>query len=329
MVSSLLPLVRFAIVIVILPLNIFPKLIEAFHFHPSSRPLLSKPIVRRDVALRVRGQDNNSQPPSAHHHHHDNDAGSRRSFLTAAAGAGAAGLLTLTTTQPAIANAVGVEEDEEQLIDVYFGCGCFWHVQHEFVEAERRILNRSDDMLTARAGYAGGKAGSLDGKVCYHNSRRISDYGPLGHAEVVSLRIPPSSYKEFALEYTKLFDKNGFRPDQAGDRGSEYRNLVGFPGGAGKSGGDDNVYLEQLVEASKENGDKLAFAEGVGDDPDRRALVFVMNTERYPSYVAEQYHQFHDGFALGEGYPQTYNDIARKLAKGGKLGESACPNGML
>ena len=73
------------------------------------------------------------------------------------------------------------------------------------------------------------------------------------------MRIPPSSFKEFAIEYVNLFDKNGFRPDQAGDRGSEYRNLVGFPGGA-----KSDVYLKQLVDASKENGDKLAFAEGLG-----------------------------------------------------------------
>ncbi|KAL7530811.1 hypothetical protein ACHAXR_006640 [Thalassiosira sp. AJA248-18] len=303
MVSSLPPLVRFAIAI--LPLAILPKFIEAFQLHPSSSSLLLKPT-RRNVALR--GQAN----------------GSRRAFLDdiktlatcAAAATTTAGLLT--NPQPAVA------AEDEELIDVYFGCGCFWHVQHEFVEAERRILNRSDDQLTARAGYAGGKAGALDGKVCYHNFNRVSDYGPLGHAEVVSLRIPPSSYKDFALEYTKLFDKNGFRPDQAGDRGTEYRNLVGFPGGA-----KADVYLKQLVEVSKENGDKLAFAEGMGDDPDRRALAFVMDTNVYPSFVAEQYHQFHDGFAMGEGYPQTYNDIARKLAKAGKLGESDCPNGML
>jgi len=301
---SLPPSVQFAIVL--LPLSILPKFIDAFH--PSSR-------LRRDVTLHGQGQAN--LPPSAH------DSGSRRTFLDGILTHGVATCATAAATtglfQPANANAA-----EEDLIDVYFGCGCFWHVQHEFVEAERRILNRSDEELTARAGYAGGKAGALDGKVCYHNFSRISDYGPLGHAEVVSLRIPPSSYKDFALEYTKLFDKNGYRPDQAGDKGTEYRNIVGFPGGA-----KTDVYLKQLVEASKENGDKLAFAEGGGDDPDRRALVFVMDTDAYPSFVAEQYHQFHDGFAMGEGYPQTYNDIAFKLAKAKTLGDSACPNGMI
>merc|ERR1719453_2146383 len=57
---------------------------------------------------------------------------------------------------------------DEDLIPVYFGCGCFWHVQHEFVEAERRILGRKDSALTSLAGYAGGRAGAKEGKVCYH-----------------------------------------------------------------------------------------------------------------------------------------------------------------
>ena len=80
----------------------------------------------------------------------------------------------------------------EDLIDVYFGVGCFWHVQHEMVAAEKRYLNRKDDELTAIAGYAGGlKVGSDPSRpdkpslVCYHNYQRIADYGRLGHGEVV------------------------------------------------------------------------------------------------------------------------------------------------
>eukprot|EP00965_Chrysotila_dentata_P227380 6195978-Pleurochrysis_carterae.AAC.3 len=77
-----------------------------------------------------------------------------------------------------------VHAAEEPGIPVYFGCGCFWHVQHEFVEAERRILGRSDLQFTSHTGYAGGIAGADRGKVCYHNAGFIADYGKLGHAEV-------------------------------------------------------------------------------------------------------------------------------------------------
>lgn len=60
-------------------------------------------------------------------------------------------------------------------VEVYFGLGCFWHIQHEFVQAERDILGRSDEQLTAQAGYAGGtlvgksKADPEKEVVCYHN----------------------------------------------------------------------------------------------------------------------------------------------------------------
>ena len=234
----------------------------------------------------------------------------------------AAGLTTTTAAQPAVAAATD-DDGDDQLITVYFGCGCFWHVQHEFVEAEKRILGRKDDELTVRAGYAGGNGGMKDDKVCYHNAGQVSDYGSLGHAEVVKLDIPEISFKDFALEYFLLFSKDGYRPDQFQDRGIEYRNLVGIPGGV------KSPLAKVLVEASREGGDKLDFAKGKGDDADRRALAFVMDTTDYPFYVAEQYHQFHDGFNLNENYPNSYNGLASKLAKAGTLGVSKCPNGLL
>ena len=74
---------------------------------------------------------------------------------------------------------------------MYFGVGCFWHVQHEFVETERCLLNRSDSQLTSFTGYAGGLEYGPDDKVCYHNwPRHIAEYSSLGHAEVVGMKIP-------------------------------------------------------------------------------------------------------------------------------------------
>lgn len=160
--------------------------------------------------------------------------------------------------------------------------------------------------------------------VCYHNAAQIGDYGKLGHAEVVQVSIPSSKLYDFCIEYSKLFTKEGYRPDQFGDRGSEYRNLVGIPGGV------DSPYAKILIDASVQGGDKLNFAKGKGADPDRRGLVFVMDSNNFPFNVAEQYHQFHDGFNLDENYPNSYNGLASKLAKEGTLGTSKnCPNGML
>lgn len=231
--------------------------------------------------------------------------------------------LTIASTSLALpissAQALDDNGSEEELIDVYFGCGCFWHVQHEFVEAERKILNRNDASLTARTGYAGGLDSSK--QVCYHNAINVGDYGKLGHAEVVALRIPPSSFESFAVEYFNLFDKKGNRPDQNGDRGPEYRNLIGIPGGS------KSPYASNLISASQSSGDKLDFAVGKGNDGDARAVSFIMDTDKFPFFIGEQYHQFHDGFNLNENYPNSYNGLASKLAADGKLVESSCPNG--
>lgn len=212
---------------------------------------------------------------------------------------------------------------EEALIEVYFGCGCFWHVQHEFVAAEKTILGRSDSEITSRAGYAGGRAGAKHGKVCYHNAAQVADYGALGHAEVVRLEIPPVAFPALATEYTKLFNRKGYRPDQLQDRGGEYRNLVGVPGGA------ESACARQLVRASEAAGDKLNFAAGKGDDMDARALVWIMDTAAFPFFEAEPHHQFHDGFYFGEDYPRAYNGLATRLAGEGRLAASQCPNGLL
>ena len=59
-------------------------------------------------------------------------APTRRSLIAAVPA-----LVAPLTGQPAVAAT-------DELVDVYFGCGCFWHVQHEFVEAERKILGRKD-----------------------------------------------------------------------------------------------------------------------------------------------------------------------------------------
>ena len=193
----------------------------------------------------------------------------------------------------------------------------FWHVQHEFVEAEKKILGRKDSEVTARAGYAGGRgAGADGGSVCYHNLQRKNDYGSLGHAEVVSMRIPASKYGAFAEEYFKLFGADGSRPDQFGDRGLEYRNVVGVPGGKA------SPLVKDLMEATLKQGDKVDFAKGQGSDADMKSLVWIMDTASHPSFRAENYHQFHDGFARGENYPDAYNGLGAAL----KLADTSCPS---
>ena len=107
----------------------------------------------------------------------------------------------------------------------------YWHNENVLslrsiltVEAERRLLNRSDKELTSLTGYAGGKGLGDRGNVCYHNLQFIADYGRLGHAEVVGMKIPMSSIGDFAKEYFSLYSPTNERVDP-GDVGPEYRSV--------------------------------------------------------------------------------------------------------
>ena len=51
----------------------------------------------------------------------------------------------------------------------------------------------------------------------------------------------------------------------------------------------------------------------------------------FPFYLllvpaAELYHQYHDGFMMGEQYPESYNDLAKKAFAQGRLQRSGCPD---
>jgi len=238
------------------------------------------------------------------------------------------GLLVAGTASAGLASPAVAATDSD-LVPVYFGVGCFWHVQHEFVEAEKRILGRQEADLTARAGYAGGtrtaKVASrpdLPSTVCYHNMQGVADYGKLGHGECVGLKVPAATVKDFAAVYFDLFDKNGDRPDK-GDRGPEYRSLLGLPGGTA------SPLFPAVAAAAAARGVGLTLLAGKGDDPDTsgQRAVWVMDTAAFPFYQGEVYHQFHDGFVPGENYPEKeYNGMRDRAYKAGRLQPTGCPD---
>ncbi|KAL3785727.1 hypothetical protein HJC23_006296, partial [Cyclotella cryptica] len=89
----------------------------------------------------------------------------------------------------------------------------------------------------------------------------------------------------------------------------------------------DSMYAKLLLEASVKIGDKLDFAVGKGNDGDVPKVSFIMDSKEFPFFVAEQYHQFHDGFIWGEDYPLSYNSLASKFAKTEDFGW--CSNGLV
>ncbi|KAL7470749.1 hypothetical protein ACHAXS_011008 [Conticribra weissflogii] len=199
---------------------------------------------------------------------------SRRAFLSNLAIASAASFGIGSNFAPA--NAA-----DAQLQDVYFGAGCFWHVQHEFVEAERKLLNRKDKELTSRTGYAGGLKTDGEGRVCYHNFQSIADYGKLGHGEVVGMTIPESSIGDFAVEYFKLFGEKGGKIRVFSPFMQKKRSLLGLPGGT------SHPMYAQVEAAGKVRG--MTLVAGKGDEPDTlgKRLVYVYDSNKFPFYQAE------------------------------------------
>ena len=63
-------------------------------------------------------------------------------------------------------NALPALAADSKPVKVYFGAGCFWHVQHEFTMEEMSTLKRSSSQISAVSGYAGGQRLGDGGKVC-------------------------------------------------------------------------------------------------------------------------------------------------------------------
>uniref|UniRef100_A0A7S4NE84 Peptide-methionine (S)-S-oxide reductase n=2 Tax=Odontella aurita TaxID=265563 RepID=A0A7S4NE84_9STRA len=155
-------------------------------------------------------------------------------------------------------------------------------------------------------------------QVCYHNLQFVADYGKLGHGEVVGMTIPESSIGDFAKEYFSYFAPNGERVDP-GDRGGEYRSLIGLPGGT------SHPEYSKVEEAASAKGMRLE--PGKGNDPDTfgKKLVYVYDTAKYPFYQGEVYHQFHNDFQ-SPPYGKAYNKLADMAFDDGRLGVTGCPD---
>lgn len=238
----------------------------------------------------------------------------RRNFLNKFVGASVASILaqsTIATTNPA-------QAADSSLVDVYFGTGCYWHIQHEFILAEQKLLKRKSVDFTSMTGYAGGTAADKQGRVCYHNFQGVADYGKLGHGEVVGMTIPQSSIGDFAKEYFSYFTEKGERVDPM-DRGGEYRALIGLPGGM------ENPYYQEVLDAATAKGMKLEL--GKGNDPDTLGTkkVYVYDIQKFPFYQAEIYHQYHNDFQ-SPAYGKEYNNLANTAFERGGLKLTGCPD---
>ena len=198
-------------------------------------------------------------------------------------------------------------ESSDKFVNVYLGAGCFWHVQHELIKFEQQNLLRSAESYTSVVGYAGGR--DKETQPCYHNSWNINDYNSLGHTEVVQLRVPETMVTALATYFFNELLVNGDRVDTQ-DKGPEYRSVIGVPGGIyGRYG--------ELVQAARH--EEVELVEGRGNDPDtlRQGKVFVMDSDAFPFFQAEIYHQFHDDMV--EKYNAAYHELKRMFVRSGRL----------
>lgn len=234
-----------------------------------------------------------------------------------------------TTVQPALA------ADDTALIEpVYFGNGCFWGRQYDFIQTEKELGRQMGD-ISAVVGYAGGAVPFKDpsnNKVCYYyTTEKDNVYEPLGHAEVVQVELrgadKQAEFRRMADTYFSQFRRlpNGkmLRQDPQ-DAGPGYRNVIGIPGGVNsdlfKILQEANVNSMELKEGS---GGKFG-ADGKALEPDVLNVVWIVDSAKLPFYQAEQYHQYHNG--LGKKFPDSYTKEMKQAAiKAGKVKATGCP----
>ena len=200
------------------------------------------------------------------------------------------------------------------------GNGCFWHTQYDFFRVERDELGRGLDQVTARVGYAGGTGSGPHGQVCYHGGPAGTMYGEMDYAEAVQVMLDADAdvgATQFEALVTKYFSDTFHRVGDVWvrgdpmDRGPDYRNVIGIPGGT------SGALYAAVVEANV-NGMELVEGTGGASDSVDEGVVYVYDSEKFPFYRGEQYHQFHANVVLRRDVPKEYLvDAARAAANRG------------
>jgi peptide methionine sulfoxide reductase MsrA len=230
------------------------------------------------------------------------------------------------------------------MIDVWFAEGCFWERQFPYTLMEldpKGFFRRNNSSVTSVAGYAGSHIMSTpSGQVCYETATNVSiDYGDLGYAESVRISLDKGQEKQqfraLVYDFFQSFNatRAGFQRPDPQDKGSPYRTVVGIPGGvagalyhvleaANVPRGPYNLTMN-LVE--DKNGSRSAH--------DAFNTVFVMDSDVFPFFKAEQYHQFHSDVFRHGFYPDWYRtDLWNMHISLGKIpfgGSTMCPDDRL
>lgn len=210
---------------------------------------------------------------------------------------------------------------------IYFGNGCFWHTQYDFVVVEQDPdgpFRRNDSAVTSLIGYAGGRYENPSGAVCYHGLPH-TDYSRLGHAEACSIQLDDvrgGRAQSQVAALAQTYFEHGFQTLSDGrrqrldpqDRGAEYRNVIGLPGGM------DNQELWPIIEAANTHGMRLQ--RGAIGDSEGEFVVYVYDSVEYPFFRGEEYHQFHPNNVIQRDLPASYLVTKKVQEDLGRIDES-------
>jgi hypothetical protein len=103
------------------------------------------------------------------------------------------------------------------------------------------------------------------------------------------------------------------------DRGAEYRSLLGLPGGT------SHPAYPGIQEAAQAAGVTLKRGQGNDGDTLGKKLVWVYDTQTFPFYQAEVYHQYHNDFQSAP-YGKAYNQMGSQAFEDGRLKLTGCPD---
>jgi len=95
----------------------------------------------------------------------------------------------------------------------------------------------------------------------------------------------------------------------------------------GLPGGQASPLFPVIKQAALESQGGMKLYAGRGNEPDTIGdkAVLVYDSDKYPFYPAELYHQFHDDF-MGPSYGKAYNSLQGRQYKQGLVGLTGCPD---
>jgi len=90
-------------------------------------------------------------------------------------------------------------------------------------------------------------------------------------------------------------------------------------------GGSKHPAYEQIAAIATAKG--LNLKNGKGNDPDTlgKKVVYVMDSDKFPFYQGEVYHQYHNDFQ-SPAYGDAYNKLADMAIPEGRIKLSGCPD---